>query len=221
MKRSSKAISRLVPRKSNSHSFRTANYSSSNSLQLSKIKNRTTLRPPLNSASSWKLVESWKEASNFTGVRQLGQVIIFTGSGTRPTTSKLKPFFPCAAHRAVLWKSAAQDQACVQTRDAASRLHGYVHLPSAPAGSADVARSRRCRLSSLRTGAAPGRLPCGADVRAGWPRSRDPFSRQFFPLHRSSVDRCVRLERENGRRGKIWFWTVVLVPIPRKIATAK
>lgn len=63
-------------------------------LTLSKIKNRTTLRPPLNSASSWKLVESWKEASNFTGVRQLGQVIIFTGSGTRPTTSKLKPFFP-------------------------------------------------------------------------------------------------------------------------------
>lgn len=70
------------------------------------------------------------EASNFTGVRQLGQVIIFTGSGTRPTTSKLEPFFPVPRTARILCTSAAQDQACVQTRDAGSRLHGYVHPPS-------------------------------------------------------------------------------------------
>lgn len=130
------------------------------------LENEKPRNPP-SSVKSRELVEArGDEASNFTGVRQLGQVIIFTGSGTRPTTSKLEPFFPVPRTARILCTSAAQDQACVQTRDAGSRLHGYVHPPlslATPAGSADVARSRRCRLSSLCTGAAPGRLPCGAD----------------------------------------------------------
>ena len=49
-------------------------------------------------------------------------------------------------------------------------------VPPAPSNPRGRSSEPRCRVSSLCAAAAPGRLPCGADVRAGWPRSRDPRS---------------------------------------------
>lgn len=49
----------------------------------------------------------------------------------------------------------------------------------------------RCRLSILCIAAAPGRLPCGADVYSGWPRSRDNRHScfdQFEKCHLCSSD---------------------------------
>lgn len=58
----------------------------------------------------------------------------------------------------------------------------------------------RCRLSILCTAAAPGRLPCGADVYSGWPRSRDnrhSYFDQFEKCHFCSSDAsCENRERK-------------------------
>lgn len=167
------------------------------------VKNQ---KPSVLHSSSWKLVESWKEAWNFTGVRQVGQVIIFTGSGTRPTTSKLKPFFPVPR--------TARSCGNPRRRTRPACKHGTLVLVSMVTYTSPPPQPLLARRTWHGAGDA-GFHPSVRAQRRGGSRAAQTFVPVdpgrvilsfpellfFSPLNRSSVDRKnVSKKRENGRR---------------------
>lgn len=167
------------------------------------VKNQ---KPSVLHSSSWKLVESWKEAWNFTGVRQVGQVIIFTGSGTRPTTSKLKPFFPVPR--------TARSCGNPRRRTRPACKHGTLVLVSMVTYTSPPPQPLLARRTWHGAGDA-GFHPSVRAQRRGGSRAAQTFVPVdpgrvilsfpellfFSPLYRSSVDRKnVSKKRENGRR---------------------